>query len=79
MELKVYQEELFVICLLLSHHFGIMFELSFAGKYLNATKQTQTFQQYDVQLSIEGPDKYKPGLPYNGKVIKIVDLLFQTM
>ena len=36
--------------------------------YLNATTQTLQFQQYDIKLEIEGADKFKPGLPYNGKV-----------
>ncbi|XP_067934596.1 ovostatin-like isoform X3 [Watersipora subatra] len=38
------------------------------GDYLNATAQTLYFQQYDIQLKLEGPDRFKPGLPYNAKL-----------
>ncbi|XP_067934593.1 ovostatin-like [Watersipora subatra] len=44
------------------------------GAYLNATSQVLTFQEYDVNLEMEGSDKFKPGLPYNAKVItKMLD------
>ncbi|XP_067934592.1 alpha-2-macroglobulin-like protein 1 [Watersipora subatra] len=38
------------------------------GDYLNATAQTLYFQQYDIQLNLEGPDGFKPGLPYNARL-----------
>lgn len=38
------------------------------GVYLNATTETLQFQQYDIELKIEGPEKFKPGLSYNAKV-----------
>ena len=38
------------------------------GTYLNATGHTLYFQEFDVKITLEGPKKFKPGLPYNAKV-----------
>ena len=43
----------------------------FLGTYLNATDEVLYFQQYNIKLDLEGPKKFKPGLPYNAKVIAI--------
>ncbi|XP_067935022.1 murinoglobulin-2-like [Watersipora subatra] len=38
------------------------------GDYLDAETQTLYFQRYDIQLKLEGPDRFKPGLSYNAKM-----------
>lgn len=38
------------------------------GNYLNATQEALDFQEFDIQVSMKGPEKFKPGLPYNAEV-----------
>ena len=36
--------------------------------FRNTTGHTSYYQQFDIKLDLEGPDKVEPDLPYNAKV-----------
>lgn len=35
---------------------------------MNASDASTEFVDYNITMSMEGPDTFKPGIPYNGKV-----------
>jgi len=40
----------------------------FPGLYLDEVETHLRFSEYDIKLNAEGPEKFKPGLPYKAKV-----------